>query len=640
MMRYIQFLLQMPILCAILTAAFTIGVHVFQWVEVAEIKYVTIEVPDDVGVELTGTTAIANYCGGCHQSGRSGVDFDSDTLVLEEMRRDPDTWTQVVKRLRSKQMPPARFPQPSAKERASLITWIEKEVLSAPITPGTGPLMARRLQRSEYLNTMRDLLGVSVDSKLDIPKDDLFWHRCSDAPALAPELLASYRTAAETILDHAIAAELESDAACLPNGIASGTRLFSTDCSFETSVANARSILGGFVRRAYRKPADAAEVDRLVAIFEQAEKENRSFHEGMKLALAEVLTSPQFLYRIESRTGTPHANDSFALASRLSYFLWRSGADEELLAHAAASTLEQNLESQARRMLQDPRSHAFAVDFADQWFSFGKLKVLFDFDPALTDAMRQETELFVAGIVREDRSVLEFFQADYTYLNERLARHYGIPDIRGDDMRRVQLAGIQRGGLLGQASILVVSSPYNETSPVSRGKWVVENLLGEPPIKPPPGLLAALQDSTRSVATQSGSLGQQMALHRENKSCAQCHEKLDTIGLALETFDPRGAWRGESNPRAADAVGTLSSGEVIRGPAELKAYLLTQRAPLVRSLSERLLRFALGRKLDDRDRAALEHLPANADAQNYRISRIILDVIQSESFRRGSRELE
>jgi hypothetical protein len=630
MMR-IRALLETPIVCLLLVGALMIAAHTIDWPIVAGSR-AQVRRPEFSSGQLTGPDIIEIYCSGCHHAGRSGVDFDVEMLTLDAMRSDRETWAQVVDKLRSHAMPPRKFPQPSKLERDFLIAWLEQEVLDERGFANDGPIMVRRLQRSEYLNSVRDLLNIQPSVEIVLPKDETAWRRCDRIPEAA-EHGQQYRVAAELLLAQTMAALVEANAAAAEEAV-EDHRLFSSRCACLTSAESARGILGGFVRRAYRKPAETGEIYRLVGIFEQAESRGASFQESMKSALLDVLTSPHFLYRTERRTPElAPLGEEYALAARLSYFLWRSTPDGELLAQAEQGTLSKNLDAHVRRLLKDERARAFATEFAEYWLGLALLNEVLNLDEKLSQAMRQETEHFAAHILREDRSVLEFLHADYTFLNERLAAHYGIPGVYGNNMRRVDIAGTERGGLLGQASILTVTSPNVETSPVNRGKWVMERLLGAPPIKPPPGLLEALP--ARSTKNGSVSLRQNLAMHRDNPSCAQCHLQLDSIGLALETFDARGQWRRENNGPSMDFSTALADGELLHNPNELKAYLLTRRASFVRGLHEKLLQFALGRKIDDRDRAALE-LVLQKDAQEpYPFSQVILNVVQSVPFQEG-----
>jgi len=626
--------MEWPIAVLIVCGCLAIGVHTIPYTAFTAGQGIAVELP----IERTHNSAaqlIETYCSGCHASGRSGIDFDPPSLTLEEMRNDLSTWKMALARLRSHEMPPRRFPQPTKDEREFLLSWLEEEVIHER-HQARGKFMARRLHRSEYLNSVRDLLGIQTPIELDLPNDESGWRRCEKLPETF-EHLRVYLVAAEKALDQAIAAELEREAACEEDDCRVPEPMFSSEHSCLPTSDYARGILADFVRRAYRKPVDSSEVAPYSAIFERAQANGQNFRESMKRALAEVLTSKDFLYRIEVISDTPEtpASNQITLAERLSYFLWRSTPDDVLLAQAESGQLAENLERQVDRMLKDPRANQFAMDFAESWFSLTKISAMTHLDDKLRLAIRQETEQFMGHMLQENRNVAEFLDSDYAFLNERLATHYGLSGIFGDGMRRVDVRGTQRGGLIGQASVLILTTPASDTSPVNRGKWVAENLMGSAPIKPPPGLLQALDGL--SAKTKPGTIRENLELHRQIPSCAQCHAQLDSIGLALEFFDGTGEWRNQYSHMPIDALSILPDGTPLRNPAEVKAYLLRHRSSFVHGLRARLLQFALGRKIDDRERAALELDKESSASNEHRFSRVILDVVQSAPFQQAPR---
>ena len=409
----------------------------------------------------------------------------------------------------------------------------------------------------------------------------------------------------------------------------------------------ARRILAGVARRAYRRPVTPREVDGLLRFVSIAQQQGDEFEQGIQLALEAILVSPHFLFRIESdpKPGDPtaaHPVSDLELASRLSYFLWSSMPDDALLAAAERKTLRRPgvLEAQVRRMLADPKSRALVDNFAGQWLQIRNLDnvkpdpVKFPaFDGELRDAMRQETRLFFEAIVKEDRSILDFIDGKFTYLNARLAKHYGIEGVEGDQFRRVELSGDQRSGVLTQASVLTVSSYPNRTSPVLRGKWVLENILNEPPPPPPPGVANLKEEETGAGA----SLRQQMEKHRSDPSCAACHAKLDPLGFGLENYDAIGAWRTTDGKFPVDAAGTLPGGKSFQTPAELKAILKTNATAFSQCVTEKLLTYALGRGLERYDKPAVRSIQAGLAADGYKFSRLVLEIVNSMPFqmRRG-----
>ncbi len=403
-----------------------------------------------------------------------------------------------------------------------------------------------------------------------------------------------------------------------------------------------RIIVNAFASRAFRRPAQTAEIDKYVGLYTLARKQGDSFEEGIAAALEGVLVSPNFLFRIERDQPARASADTipvsdYELASRLSYFLWSSMPDDELLKLAAQHRLHEpkTQEAQVRRMLRDPKSAALVENFAGQWLQFRNIDVVRpdpgkfpDFDESLRFAMRRETELFIQNLIREDRSVLELLKADYTFVNERLARFYGIPGVTGPDFRRVDMKGTQRGGgLLSQASILTTSSYSTRTSPVLRGKWILENLLNAPP-PPPPPLVPALDDSK---VGQSASLRTQMEEHRKSPQCASCHSKMDPLGFGLENLNAIGAWREQDGKIPVDASGKLPDGRTFQGPNELKTLMLADRAAFYGVLSSKMFIYALGRGAERFDRGTLRTIQGNL-AKDDRFSRLVLDVVESLPF--------
>ncbi len=425
-------------------------------------------------------------------------------------------------------------------------------------------------------------------------------------------------------------------------------RIFFRQPTPETKTQVAREVIGSFARRAYRRPVTEDELNRLMKLFDRADKDGENFESSVQVALEGVLVSPHFLFRGETQPdpGNPaaiHRIDDYALASRLSYFLWSTMPDDELFAQAKRKTLRKNLEAEVRRMLTDPKSKALVDNFAGQWLQLRNLKLVApdkktfpEFDDGLRDAMQQETELFFSNIIREDRSVLEFLTADYTFLNERLARFYGINDVKGDEFRRVSLKGTPRGGLLTQASVLTVTSNPTRTSPVKRGKWVLENLLGTPPPPPPPDV-----PLLKEGGVLTGSLRQRMEQHRENPTCASCHARMDPIGFGLENFDGIGTWRERDGDFAIDPAGKLVTGESFNGVGDLKSILLkNKRDDFVHCLSEKMLTYALGRGLEYYDKCALDQITKRLAKNHDRFSALVLEVVKSTPFemRRGEAE--
>jgi mono/diheme cytochrome c family protein len=405
--------------------------------------------------------------------------------------------------------------------------------------------------------------------------------------------------------------------------------------------ACARTILTALAHRAFRRPVTQADIQPLYAFYQNARARD-DFESGIQAAIEAILVSPEFLFRIErdrpaADAGTPHRVSDVELASRLSFFLWSTIPDAALLQLAEQGRLKEPavLEQQVRRMLEDPRADTLVSNFAGQWLQLRNVEtvkpdpVIFPFDEALRQSFLTETSLFVSSIFREDRSLLDLLSADYTFVNQRLAEHYGMPRVYGSQFRRVSLSDVNRHGLLGQGSVLTVTSYPNRTSVVQRGKWILENLLGTPPPPPPP-------DIPELKAAPHGkllSMREQMQVHRANTMCAACHARMDPIGFALENYDGVGRWRGEDAGAPIDASGKLPDGTEFRGPAGLNQLLLTKyRDDFVRTATEKLLTYALGRGVEYYDAPVIRSINRDAARDNYRVSSWILAIVNSAPF--------
>jgi hypothetical protein len=414
----------------------------------------------------------------------------------------------------------------------------------------------------------------------------------------------------------------------------------------------ARTILAGLARRAYRRPVTSADVEVLIEFFEMGRVNgdgsaaSRGFDSGIELALRRLLVSPEFLVRIEAdptgvASDTPYAVTDIELASRLSFFLWSSIPDDELLDLAERGVLSQpdELDRQVRRMIADPRSKELTTNFTGQWLQLRNLATVVRpgapysvaFDETLRQAMITETELFFDHVVREDRGVLELLTADYTYLNGRLAGHYGIPNVQGSHFRLVTYpASSPRGGLLGQGSILTLTSHAIRTSPVLRGKWILNNILGTPPPDPPPNI-PALDD--RQTQLRVGTMRERMSAHRDNPACAACHAMIDPAGFALEGFDAIGRSRVvDEYYNRLDTSGVLPDGTVFDGAAELRAALVARPERFVGTVTEKMMTYALGRGLDYYDMPAVRRIVREAASDGYGMQSIIVGIVNSYPF--------
>lgn len=469
------------------------------------------------------------HCNGCHggkelEGGLSFAKYRDSALVQE----DYEVWEKALRMLIERQMPPKDEPPPSEPELRAVVAAIKAELAKFDCRGEKHPgrVTIRRLNRAEYNNTVRDLVGIDFQPADDFPSDDVGegFDNIADVLSIPPILLEKYLAAAEMIVEKAFGNEVTR------------RRILVHQPEGNTSRSEAARLnLKAFASRAFRRPVTDAELDRLFELMRFARLQGNSDEDAFRAALYAILASPYFLFRVEA---DPEADDldgicemnDFELASRLSYFLWSSMPDAELFRLAREGILHKPdvLRAQAKRMLSDPKSRALTENFAGQWLQLRSLADIVPdpekfsrFNDELRSSMLRETEMFFESILREDRSVLDFLTADYSFVNEELARHYGISGVEGSEFRRVELPA-QRRGILTQASILLLTSNPTRTSPVKRGKWILDNILGEPPPPPPQGV----QELDESAETL-GSLRQRMEQHRSNEACAVCHRKMD-----------------------------------------------------------------------------------------------------------------
>ena len=607
---------------------------------------------------------LEKYCLSCHDSvsAQGGV-------VLEVLRdgapdlKQRSLMLRMADNLRSESMPPEGEPRPNAEELESLNCWLDIALIEKH--SATGRVAIRRLNRAEYNNTIRDLIGLDLHLADEFPADDVGYgfDNVGDVLSTPPILLEMYLAAAEKVIDQAFRDRyvrerlLNTPVDTVPIAFRQfrpavrtprENKIFKApNAAPDPELARQQhiyDILRAFCDGAFRRPATHDELTRLLGIVFSAEHDGEPPEAAIQLALRAVLVSPQFLFlgvkphHDSGSTSDRVPDNDFDLATRLSYFLWSSMPDEELyrLAVHGALRREGNLRTQVKRMLRDRKSRALAENFASQWLQTRKLKeftpdpILFpDFDEPLRVAMLEETVLFFESIRDEDRSVLELLDADYTFVNERLARHYGISKVKGDGFRRISMTGTPRGGILTQASVLAATSNPTRTSPVKRGKWILENILGAPPAPPPSGV-EALKEGREHGA--SITLRQKMARHRTDPACASCHSRMDPLGFGLENFGAIGGWRSHEEGQPIDSAGQLPGGRAFEGPAQFKAALLSRRNAFARCLTEKLLTYALGRGLERADRRDVDHIVAKLIRKDYRFSALILAVVESEPF--------
>ncbi len=403
----------------------------------------------------------------------------------------------------------------------------------------------------------------------------------------------------------------------------------------------ARTILSNLARRAYRRPVNDKDMERLLTFYQRGRNKG-GFEQGIEMGIRRIISGPEFVFRVENdpsniAPNTPYRISDLELASRLSFFLWSTVPDEPLFNLAAQGKLKDPvvLEQQVRRMLADPKADALVTNFAAQWLQLRNLRgmvpdpdVFPDFDENLRLALVKETELLFDSVIKEDRSVADLLTANYTFVNERLARHYGIRGIYGDQFRRIAIADDARKGLLGQGSILTLTSVGTRTSPVARGKWVLINLLGTPPPPPPPNVPALKEDS----AAKAQSMRDRMTAHRANPFCATCHKVMDPIGFSLENYDGVGRWRLKDGDAKIDANDTMFDGTKVDGAVGLRNFLLARREVFIQTMTEKLLMYAVGRPMDYRDMPAVRKILRDASKSDYKFSSILMGIVQSPQF--------
>jgi cytochrome c553 len=591
-------------------------------------------------------------CARCHgaEKKKGGIDFSlpfEGTSILEQRK----LWRKTFEQLEVLAMPPEKEPALPAGERELLLSWSRAAATwidparAARRDPGPAPL--RRLSRTEYALTVRDLTGLDFDAaqSVGMPEEEagaqVFESR---AEGLTVSLvhLEKYFLAADQTLDRLFAGRPGSKPPAKKNMAEAYARVFCAVPGPDVSEEDAaREILARFLRLAYRRPVRRDDVEPMMAVFREARDRRQLFEEAVRVALRTILVSPGFLYRMEESRPTLHPVNDHELAVRLSYFLWSRMPDEELLSLADRGKLSEPsvLEAQIRRMLADPKARALTQSFAVPWArlkQFNRARPSTDHFPTFTrklrDAMLQEATTFFDKLREDDRPILDLLDADYTYVNEDLARHYGIEGVKGNEFRRIALRPEDhRGGLLGMGAVLAMGAETSRTSPTLRGKWVLEVLFGTPPPPPPVNAGRLKDDGKKDKAPKT--FREKMTLHAKDPSCAACHARIDPMGYGLEQYDAIGAWRESVGDAAVDCSGQLPTGERFRGASELKAVLRKKQDAFVRNLVEQMLSYALGRDLGDDDEAAVREAKACLEKNEYRFSALVTGVAESLPFR-------
>jgi hypothetical protein len=593
---------------------------------------------------------IDKFCIDCHgpKKQRGGLNFDGFKSAADAAK-NPELWAEVAGRLRTNEMPPDGSRRPSNQDRRRFAVWAEGVAKTAKpeadcdtlATDRTvnfyrGHVMSRRLTRAEYDNTIRDLIGLDLKPSRLFPSDGAGgegFDTVGDALFTSAIHVERYMAAADQILDAALS----------PGSPAARKRVLVAEPGPDVIPREAaHRVIRAFATRAYRRPLTGEEIDRLLGLFDKAAARGDPFETAIRLPLKAVLINPNFLFLVEpepEKEGV-YPLGGYPLAARLSYFLWASMPDEELFRLAAEGKLTDDgvLKQQVRRMLRDPKAKGFAENFALQWLNLRALggsarpdpNKFPEFTDELAEDMRQEVVLFFAHVLREDRSLLELIDADYTFANDRLAKLYGIPGVSGPELRKVPLPDRTRGGVLGMGATLTATSYPLRTSPVLRGRWVLEDVLGARVPPPPPNVPELEKDDAKPGGL---TVRQQLELHRKNPECASCHARMDPLGFGLENFDAIGRWRTEVNGARVDSTGELPDGTKFDGPQELKQLLLKRKPEFLRNLSRKVLGYALGRQLYPHDQCVIDDALKALEAEGYRSHVLIERIVLSYPFR-------
>lgn len=579
---------------------------------------------------------VKTYCTKCHGGGRAKANVNLEVALKEPGRGAAFLhWKKAVANVKVHDMPPEdAAKQPTDEERLQFIEWIDQLKYLSPRDPG--PFVIRRLTRVEYANTLHDFYGVNTSIADSVPEEVVGEGYLNSISSLQSELFLEI---ANDVVEQIVAPEGKAPTAVQK-------RLFGDKPPEGADLRKAaRQVARAMARDAYRRPPTGAELDVLVDIFDLARENDLDYTASLGLMLKAVLVSPQFLFITPAGEVQPDEQivrlDDHQLASRLSYLLWSAPPDAELSALADKGELHEpkTLRAQAERLLLHPRARALFDGFGAQWLRVNDLeRQVFDPDlfpqmtPALREAMMNEARLFFESIVRENQRVIRFVDSDYTFLNEPLAELYGLESsVKGPQMRRVNLETPNRGGILGMSATLAATSFPTRTSPVRRGVWVLEQLLGERVPPPPPDVPELDAQEPKSV--EGLTLRQRTELHTKDPVCANCHRVLDPIGFGLENFDAIGRWREKSEAGVAiDSAGRLPTGAAFSNPAELKRLLTGRETDLARNLTERLMAHALGRQLEGYDEIVIDRLMARIAEDEYRVRTIITEVIASYLF--------
>ncbi|MFY0653925.1 MAG: DUF1592 domain-containing protein [Cyclobacteriaceae bacterium] len=610
---------------------------------------------------------LKDNCFKCHgnKKSRAGVNLEKYETIVH-IFKDGERWLEVFDQIEAREMPPKKEPALGMKDYQTLVDGIDALLKKSLKVQNPGRVVARRMSHSEYQYTVEDLLGVKFDAKKHFPRDGSGgggFDNQARALFMSPLKLERYYEATELIVN-----ELSSDENLWKKVVPNEYRvtfwqkighwimsLFVKDFQPDnTPEIAAKKVIVPLASKAYRRYLRSEEEDRLIGLFSNVYQAMDSlqnpvrFNFSIAQSIKAIFVSPNFLYRVEEENDkdTPFELSDFELASRLSYFLWCSVPDDELLQLANEEMLQDSLilEHQVKRMLEDPRSERFAKVFSSQWFGINKLientpiadpEKFPEFTPAVRQAMYDEAISYFNHVLKESRDFMDLINSDYTFLNQELAQFYNLPPVEGEQMRKVTLDDRIRGGILGMGGILTVSSLPTRTSPVLRGKWVLEEILGTPPPPPPPNAGELPEDE---AAHKDVGLRKLLEIHRSKPGCQSCHEKMDPLGLGLENFDAIGRWRESYGEVDIDASGVLTNGEAFNGPAELKQLLEEEKEKFARNLSKKMLSYALGRSVKFNDEPTVRKLEACLLENDFDTEKFISTLVKSYTFRLKSND--
>lgn len=582
---------------------------------------------------------LEKYCAACHAGKAPAGGFRLEGLSASHLERDIPGWTKLAARVKNGEMPPKGMLAPSLAEREEFTGWLDGAIRTTVCAGGTvpGPYPIRRLNREEYAATIRDLLNIHFNAAHALPADGAGgegFDNAAETLFFSPLHSEKYLEAAKEAVE-AAAKDPDSRKAFLT--AAPGKDLNPSEA--------ARKTLDAFVPRAFRRPVKPGEVEKYQAFFQKAFAAGGSYERSILQTVEAVLVSPNFLFRSEPRNSSakPELVEDYAFASRLSYFLWGTMPDRKLFDLAKAKKLNtpEELQTQIGRMLKDGKSRDFAERFVEQWLGTRELgrdikpdEKLFPkyYDAELQSAIRYEPILFFQEVLAKDLPLTALIDADFTVLTDKLARHYGLK-VQGAKAQPLPLplpAGSHRGGVLTMAATLAVSSYPQRTSPVLRGKWILEDILGTPPPPPPPDV-PALAENKAGAAPKT--LRERLENHRANPICASCHSRIDPMGFALENYDPVGAWRNDDAGKVIDTMGELPDGTKFQGADGLKKILLERKDVVLRNLTSKMLGYALGRGLTVQDSCTVDAILKDLQANGYRSQVLVKDIVLSMPFR-------